>query len=207
MQRQFASNHSPQTSDSLIAVRNFFSVSNLLSMMRLGLTPFIFHSIIHRYHLAALAIGGLAILTDVLDGYFARQLNQHTNLGKILDPIADKAIISSVILALILSGPGFPRWAFGIVIIRDVLIVIASIVLFHRTRTIGKSDWWGKCTTFFLSTALALYVLADSELLSLFSPFYVLCVGLMFSFISVWSYSRRLFRVLQQNKTRHKKAM
>jgi CDP-diacylglycerol--glycerol-3-phosphate 3-phosphatidyltransferase len=207
MQRQFASNRSPQTSDSRIAVRNFFYVSNLLSIIRLGLTPLIFHSIIHGYHLAALAIGGLAILTDALDGYFARRLNQQTNLGKILDPIADKAIISAVIIALILSNPGFPRWAFGIVIIRDVLIVTANIVLFHRVRAIARSDWWGKCTTFFLSTALVLYVLADSESISLFSPFYVLCVGLMFSLISALNYSRQLFRLLQQNKPRHKKAV
>ncbi len=207
MQRQLASNRAPQTSGSLIAVRNFFYVSNLLSIIRLGLTPFIFHSIIRRSHLATLIIGALAILTDMLDGYFARRLNQRTNLGKILDPIADKAIISSVIIALILSNSGFPRWAFGIVIIRDVLIVIANIFLFHRTQTIARSDRWGKCTTFFLATALVLYVLADSGSIPPFSPFYVLCVGLVFALISVLNYSWQLLRLLQQNRTHPKKAL
>ena len=120
----------------------------------------------------------------MLDGYFARRLNQRTNLGKILDPIADKAIISAVIIALILSHSSFPRWAFVIVIIRDVLIVVANIFLFHRTQTIGRSDKWGKCTTFFLATALVLYVLADSGLILPFDPFYVLCVGLVFAVIA-----------------------
>ena len=207
MQRQLASNRPPQTSDSLIAVRNFFYVSNLLSIIRLGLTPFIFHSIIRRSHLAALVIGGLAILTDMLDGYFARRLNQRTNLGKILDPIADKAIIGAVIVALILSNSSFPRWAFGIVIVRDVLIVIANIFLFHRTQTIARSNVWGKCTTFFLATALVLYVLADSELIPPFTPFYVLCVGLVFALISISNYSWQLLRLLQQNRTQAKKAM
>ena len=207
MQRQLASNRPPQTSGSLIAVRNFFYVSNLLSIIRLGLTPFIFHSIIRRSHLAALAIGGLAILTDMLDGYFARRLNQRTNLGKILDPIADKAIIGAVIVALILSNSSFPRWAFGIVIVRDVLIVIANIFLFHRTQTIARSNVWGKCTTFFLATALVLYVLADSELIPPFTPFYVLCVGLVFALISISNYSWQLLRLLQQNRTQAKKAM
>jgi cardiolipin synthase len=207
MQRQLASNRPPQTSGSLIAVRNFFYVSNLLSIIRLGLTPFIFHSIIRRSHLAALVIGGLAILTDMLDGYFARRLNQRTNLGKILDPIADKAIIGAVIVALILSNSSFPRWAFGIVIVRDVLIVIANIFLFHRTQTIARSNVWGKCTTFFLATALVLYVLADSELIPPFTPFYVLCVGLVFALISISNYSWQLLRLLQQNRTQAKKAM
>ena len=212
MQRQLASDRSPQTSGSLIAVRNFFYVSNLLSIIRLGLTPFLFHSIIRRSHTAALVIGGLAILTDMLDGYFARRLNQRTNLGKILDPIADKAIISAVIIALILSNSSFPLWALVVVIIRDILIVIANIFLFHRTQIIGKSDVWGKCTTFFLATALVLYVLADNVLaasgfIPSTIPFYVLCIGLVFALISVSNYSWQLLRLLQQKRTSPKKAL
>ena len=212
MQRQLASDRSPQTSGSLIVVRNFFYVSNLLSIIRLGLTPFLFRSIIRESHLAALIIGGLAILTDMLDGYFARRLNQRTNLGKILDPIADKAIISAVIIALILSNSSFPLWAFVVVIIRDVLIVIANIFLFHRTQIIGKSDVWGKCTTFFLATALVLYALVDNVLVGSGSippaiPFYVLCVGLAFALISVSNYSWQLLRLLQQNRAQPKKAL
>ena len=212
MQRPLASDRSPQTSGSLIAVRNFFYVSNLLSIIRLGLTPFLFRSIIRESHLAALIIGGLAILTDMLDGYFARRLNQRTNLGKILDPIADKAIISAVIIALILSNSSFPLWAFVVVIIRDVLIVIANIFLFHRTQIIGKSDVWGKCTTFFLATALVLYafgdnILAGSGLIPSFVPFGVLCIGLVFALISVSNYSWQLLRLLQQNRAQPKKAL
>ena len=206
MQRQVASNRAPQTSGSLIAVRNFFYVSNLLSIIRLGLTPFLFHTIIRRFHLATLIIGGLAILTDVLDGYLARRLNQRTNLGKVLDPIADKAIISAVIIALILSNSGFPLWAFVVVIVRDVLIVIANIFLFHRTQIVARSDRWGKCTTFFLATALVLYVLAGSGPIPSFVPFYVLCIGLMFALISVSNYGWQLLRLLQQGRAQPKKA-
>ena len=212
MQPQLASDRSPQTSGSLIAVRNFFYVSNLLSIIRLGLTPFLFHTIIRRSHVAALVIGGLAILTDMLDGYFARRLNQRTNLGKILDPIADKAIIGAVIVALILSNSSFPRWAFVLVIIRDVLIVVANIFLFHRTQIIARSDVWGKCTTFFLATALTLYALADNFFegrgpIPPFVPYSVLCTGLVFALVSVSSYSWQLLRLLQQNRAQPKKAL
>ena len=212
MQRPLASDRSPQTSGSLIAVRNFFYVSNLLSIIRLGLTPFLFRSIIRESHLTALIIGGLAILTDMLDGYFARRLDQRTNLGKILDPIADKAIISAVIIALIWSDSSFPLWAFVVVIIRDVLIVVANIFLFHRTQIIGKSDVWGKCTTFFLATALVLYLLTDNILavsgfIPSFAPSCVLYIGLVFALISVANYSWQLLRLLQQNRVQPKKVL
>lgn len=206
MQRNLAPNRPTQTSDSLISVRDFFYISNLLSMMRIGLIPLIFYSIIYRYQLATLAIGGLIILSDALDGYFARRLNQHTNLGKILDPIADKAAIGAVILALILFGRDFPLWAFGIVIIRDILIVFANIVLFRRTQIIARSDRWGKSTTFFLSTALILYVLEDQIAILSSLPLYILCVSLVFSLVSIWRYSRRLFHILQQNEPHQKKS-
>ena len=146
------------------------------------------------------------ILSDALDGYFARRLNQHTNLGKILDPIADKAAIGAVILALILFGRDFPLWAFGIVIIRDILIVFANIVLFRRTQIIARSDRWGKSTTFFLSTALILYVLEDQIAIPSSLPLYILCVSLVFSLVSIWRYSRRLFHILQQNEPHQKKS-
>lgn len=212
MQRQLTSNCSPQTSGVLVVVRNFFYVSNLLSIIRLGLTPFIFHAIIRRSHLAALVIGGLAILTDMLDGYLARRLNQRTNLGKILDPIADKTIISAVIIALILSNSSFPLWAFVVVIIRDVLIVIANIFLFHRMQTVGRSDRWGKCTTFFLATALVCYGLVDNVLegsgfIPPLVPFSTLCIGLMFALISVSNYGWQLWRLLQQHRAQPKKAI
>ena len=92
-----------------------------------------------------LVVGGLAIVSDLLDGYIARRLNQQSDLGKILDPIADKLVIGVVILALILSNPKFPLWAFAIVIIRDCLIVTGNIIVFspqenhYEIQSLGAS--------------------------------------------------------------------
>jgi CDP-diacylglycerol--glycerol-3-phosphate 3-phosphatidyltransferase len=203
--RRYPENGSLQQSDALIAVHHFFYVSNLLSVMRIALIPFIFWSIMHRRHLATAALGGLAILSDALDGFFARRLNQHSNLGKVLDPIADKIAIASVILALVLSGRDVPRWAFGIVIARDVLIVLASIVLFRKTQIIARSNLWGKCTTVVLSAALILYILEDVIAVPAFFPFYVLCIGLILGVISIWSYGRRLFNLLRASELQRQK--
>lgn len=69
-------------------------------------------------------VGGAALISDMLDGFFARRLDQKSELGKVLDPIADKLTITLVSFALILSREpefeaNFPVWAFIIMIVRD----------------------------------------------------------------------------------------
>jgi CDP-diacylglycerol--glycerol-3-phosphate 3-phosphatidyltransferase len=149
-----------------------------------------------------LALGGLAVLSDMLDGYVARRLKLPSELGKILDPIADKIVIGSVLSALVYSQHyNFPLWALGVVVIRDLLIVIGNIFLTYRIRFMTRSNRWGKCATIFLSTALILYILDIFATI----PFYVLCVGMAFTAISSWSYFRRFLRLLQTDVPHHKK--
>jgi len=197
---------SPLKPDSPILAHHFLYVSNLLSMVRLALVPFLFSSILQGELLLTAVLGSLAILTDALDGYFARRLNQHSSLGKLLDPIADKTAIGAAILALVLSDREFPRWAFGVLVVRDVLIVAGNFLLFRKTQIIVRSNLWGKATTVCLSAALMLYVLRDT-LPTMFRAlaFYLLCLGLILAILSLWNYGLRLFNLhraheLQQQK-------
>jgi hypothetical protein len=77
---------SNQTPDIQIARRDFFYVSNILSLFRLLLTPLIFYSIKQRHSVGILTFGSLAILSDALDGFLARRLNQSSELGKNFRP-------------------------------------------------------------------------------------------------------------------------
>lgn len=199
MHRPLSSNNPTDISAVRISARDFFYFSNILSLVRIGLIPLIVFSIIRHYYLMTLVTGGLAILSDVLDGYFARRLNQQSDLGKILDPVADKLVIGVVVLALILSNPKFPLWAFAIVITRDLLIVFGNIVLFRRKRIVTKSNRWGKGTSFVLSTALMLYVFNDyfNNYIPDSIPFYVLSIGLVLALISAWTYGKRWLYLMQ----------
>jgi CDP-diacylglycerol--glycerol-3-phosphate 3-phosphatidyltransferase len=199
MHRPLSSNNPTDISAVRISARDFFYISNILSLVRIGLIPLIVFSIIRHYYLMTLVTGGLAILSDVLDGYFARRLNQQSDLGKILDPVADKLVIGVVVLALILSNPKFPLWAFAIVITRDLLIVFGNIVLFRRKRIVTKSNRWGKGTSFVLSTALMLYVFDDyfNNYFPDSIPFYVLSIGLVLALISAWTYGKRWLYLMQ----------
>ena len=73
-----------------ITRRDFFYLSNILSIFRLFTVPFIFYFIYCAQWIVAIACGAVAVITDLLDGFFARRLKQHTELGYILDPVADK---------------------------------------------------------------------------------------------------------------------
>ncbi len=97
----------------------------------------------------ALAVFLLAILTDALDGYIARRYNKKTKLGSILDPIADKALINTAFVCLYFSHTmkiDVPQFVPVIVIFRDLVIIVGSIVIFMtmgcieaRPTVIGKA--------------------------------------------------------------------
>ena len=188
-----------------IAPRDFLYISNLLSIFRLLIVPLLFWLIYQENYRYAISVGIIAVISDLLDGFFARVLNQHSELGYILDPIADKFAIGAGILALVLSGATeFPLWAFLAVVIRDVTIVIGNAYLAYKAKMITRSNWWGKCTSFSLSIAVILYLIHaylnhafQDNLLPKWVPFTTLCVALVFVGISAVSYARHMLRALK----------
>ena len=184
-----------------ITRQHFFYISNILSVSRLGTVPFIFYFIYRAQWVFAIVCGGVAVVTDLLDGFFARRLKQHSELGYILDPVADKLAISAGIFALVLSESEFPHWAFATVVTRDVLIVLGNAVLAYKAKMITRSNLWGKCTSFFLSVAVMFYLLRPiMPRLPDNIEFYSLCFALIFVGISTLSYAHHMFRVLEETK-------
>ncbi len=151
----------------------------------------------------AIISGGIAVITDLLDGFCARRLHQHTELGYILDPVADKLAITAAVFALAILKSTFPEWAFLVIVIRDVSILIGNGILAYKARVITRSNLWGKGSSFFLSIAIMLYLLRP---LTSFLPenieFYSLCFALVFVFISTVSYARHMLRVLKTHSQR-----
>ena len=184
-----------------ITRQHFFYVSNILSVSRLGTVPFIFYFIYRAQWIFAIVCGGVAVVTDLLDGFFARRLKQHSELGYILDPVADKLAIFAGIFALVLSKSTFPLWAFGIIVTRDVLIVLGNAVLAYKAKMITRSNLWGKGTSFFLSIAVMFYLLRPIiHRLPNNIEFYSLCFALVFVGISTVSYAHHMFRVLKETQ-------
>jgi len=120
-------------------------------------------------------------VTDLSDGYIARRLNQVTELGKIIDPLADK--ISVVIIALIIYFKGLiPTWFFLIVILRDLLILSFGIYLKNKKKITLMSNYPGKLAVFSIGLIL-LFSVFNNELLSNINSFlyYISTTLILFS--------------------------
>lgn len=105
------------------------SIPNFLSLFRIILVPVTVIFLIDGSFFTALAIFTLAGITDALDGFLARVLSQKTVLGAYLDPIADKALLTSCFVTLSILGI-IPGWLAVIVVSRDFFILLGISILF-----------------------------------------------------------------------------
>lgn len=141
-------------------LREFLYPANLLTLARLLMLPAAI-----RYmrqpdgRMRALGVFGVAMATDVLDGPVARMRHEVSPLGKVLDPIADKLMINTTAIALSQTR-GFPWWATGLLLARDVTILLGGLLVYRRHAKITVAHPAGKATTVALAVAMLLY-LAD----------------------------------------------
>lgn len=143
--------------------RTFLTVANLLTCVRLALTfPFLYLVLIGRFG-TALAVFLVAGMTDFADGYVARRYNQHSGLGRLLDPLADKFLVTSAFVVMAIPHIGFPSIPIllaGLVVARDIVILCGALGIYLRT---GFRDFrpsmWGKTTTFAELAVIAAFLL------------------------------------------------
>ena len=137
----------------------------------------------------AICIFLVAAVSDGLDGYVARRYNQRSRLGVILDPIADKGLLLSGIITLSISNWSeidphygrFPIWFPVLVITRDIVIVVGSVVLHLLNGTVRvRPSWTGKVATVLQMAAIAWVMLQ----LRFFPLPYVVAAAGFFTFLS-----------------------
>jgi len=121
--------------------------ANLLTIVRLLISPLVIWVILERRFAAAMALLALAGLSDALDGPLARRTKCVTRLGAYLDPVADKLLLSGSYLALAAVGAA-PWWLVALIFGRDLLILAmaGAALLFTRIREFPPSRW-GKLST------------------------------------------------------------
>ncbi len=145
-------------------VRKLFShvwtIPNVLTMIRLLLVP-VFVVVYFRTtaepKYAALAIFAAASLTDMLDGYLARKLNQITDFGKLFDPLADKLMVLSAMVCQAVTGV-FPWAAVIVVACKELFMVLGGLFLLSRDVVV-YSNIFGKAAQvcFILSLILSFF--------------------------------------------------
>jgi cardiolipin synthase len=134
--------------------RRVWTIPNAISLLRIALIPvFVLLIIDPDTTTAGLVVFGAVVATDWVDGLIARRTGQVTELGKVLDPVADRLAIASGIVALAVRGV-FPWWAAALILARDVVVLIVGLVVLARRKVRIDVRWIGKVATFSLMVAV-----------------------------------------------------
>ena len=116
------------TGDSAPGSSAILTVPNVLSCIRIALIPVFFALIVNgSTTFWGLVLFGVVVATDWVDGLVARRTGQVSELGKILDPVADRLSIAAGLIAFVVRGV-FPLWAAVLILARDIVVLIAGIV-------------------------------------------------------------------------------
>ena len=122
-------------------------IPNLLTAARLLAAPYILYLLWTGEYRTALVWFSIASATDVLDGFLARRFHAGSKIGALLDPVADKVLLSGSFLALGLTQV-IPFWLMAIVLGRDLLILgFAIVALARKLRRDFPPSVWGKAST------------------------------------------------------------
>jgi CDP-diacylglycerol--glycerol-3-phosphate 3-phosphatidyltransferase len=179
--------------------REILYIPNILSLSRILLLPLIVFGLTSRsmpYKIFTITVMTVAMMTDGLDGYMARRLNEVSALGKLLDPIGDKVCIGAIAIAVTVLRD-FPWWAMGFILFRDMAIVVGGLLMVERWTVVTSSNIWGKATSLFQSVSIIAYAF-EVSLLSLRS--HVLTVAMVFTGVSFISYTMEFFNLAKEQK-------
>lgn len=137
---------------------------NLITIVRLSCIPLFLWLLFGRDNRAGAAwlLGGLGA-TDWVDGFVARRFDQVSELGKMLDPTADRLLFIVGITAIIIDGSA-PLWVCILILAREALlgVTIAALTLFAGMKRFDVT-WWGKTATFLLMFAVPGFMLGASD--------------------------------------------
>lgn len=140
------------------------NLPNLLSLFRILLVPFLVVVLLTKFEgkeFVGLALFLVAALTDVLDGVIARRRQQITRLGKLLDPAADKILMSAAFISLVEMNPKTaPAWMVGAIIARE--FAVSALRSFAASEgVVIAADWSGKAKTVVHVIAISLLIIHD----------------------------------------------
>ena len=164
------------------------TLPNVLTFLRFLLIPVYLYVFLSGHVQSAFLIMLLAGLTDVLDGYIARKRQQVTELGSLLDPLADKLMMLTVVFSFLYIG-WIPWQAAVAVVFRDAGMIVAAVFFKVRGKKTVPANTMGKLTTVLFYLAILLIVLKVEHAI----PF--LWAVIAFSFVTTTIYAVSVKRV------------
>jgi cardiolipin synthase (CMP-forming) len=182
---------------------------NLITAIRLALIPVFFWLLFGTDH-RAIAAWLLATLgaSDWFDGFVARRFHQVSNVGKILDPVADRVLVISGLLA-VAAADGVPWWFASATLTRELIVSVLTVVLASLGAARIDVLWWGKVSTFALMVTFPLFLLTTNPHNAPLQPWQhdardacwvIGIMGLTLSWIVLFGYVKPALRALRAGR-------
>ena len=192
------------------------TIPNWLCFLRIALIPVFSVLFIKNHYIAAFIIMIVAALTDLFDGKIARKYNMVSNLGKILDPIADKLSQMAIVIILIVKfWQGPLKYLFIMFIVKELLMLAGGALLLSKGLRPTAAEMWGKVATtvFYVFMILIIAVGGKGSALdgyAFFAPIVgffsqtvvtvMVVISLVLTFVSLFGYVPGFVRQLKEKK-------
>jgi cardiolipin synthase len=137
------------------------NIPNLLSLSRIFLIPVFLYLLFLpevKMKIWGLVVFGIASFTDLLDGWSARKLGMESELGKFLDPLADKFLVIATLIAFVILDALIPLWMVMVIVGRDIMITLIRYLAIKEGRSIRTSQF-GKVKTFFQMCSIVIIIM------------------------------------------------
>ncbi|MDD3337286.1 MAG: phospholipase D-like domain-containing protein [Lachnospiraceae bacterium] len=175
--------------------REVFSIPNMMSYFRILLLPFLAAAILKEQYILQVVLMALSALTDFLDGKIARKFHMVTELGKALDPIADKLTLCLLFICLAVKNPY--ALVIAVVMLAKELFMGGMELLVRRKtgKTTGGATWYGKLCTAVLFLSMLLFLMMPHMPIVLSNIVMIVCVAIMI--FTWWMYGFLFYHILR----------
>jgi cardiolipin synthase len=167
--------------------RQAVSIPNMLSYFRIMLIPVFVVMYVRAQYVTAGCTLIVSGLTDILDGRIARKFSMVTDLGKVVDPAADKLTQAAMIIC-VSQKIAEMKLLFITLVVKELLMLLIGYFFYRRTSGVISSRWYGKATATVLYAVLIAYVLIPDIPRELAAPATALCVAMIAMTFILYNY-------------------
>lgn len=182
--------------------KQIFTIPNLLSALRLAMVPLIvwLYWKAENYHGAVMVLL-VSGLTDIVDGFIARKFDMVSDLGKVLDPTADKLTQFAVLLCLLIRYE-WMRVLIGVFVINEICMIVMGWLAIKKKDLVNSAKWYGKMNTVILYSVTLLLILIPSIPLQAANIMIAVCtVSQLFCLFMYSRFYWQLFQLGRKEKT------